>query len=568
MSKYFSNSYQLFFGCIFVIILSVPAIIPFFHRGFFPIHDDAQVARVYEMHKSLADGMFPVRWVEDLGYGYGYPIFNFYAPLAYYVGGGVDFVMSDTILATKIMMILGIIFSGITMFFLGRMFWGFWGGIISAMFYVYAPYHALNIYVRGAVGEYYAYAFLPLAVYGFIKVFQTNRWMYIAIAALGYAGIVLSHNLTAFMATPFLCILIFVLFVIHYRKTKKIQFNLLWTFLLGIGISAFYWLPVIFEMKYTDVLSQVGGGSDFKDHFVCLRQLWDSPWGYAGSTQGCIADGMSFRLGKLHIIFSFLLLGLLPYSWIKDKNIFGVLLFSFVGLVISIFLSLEFSRFFWELIPPFSFFQFPWRFLLLSSFFASFLAGGIVLYVRYFLYDKKKQNICITIIACIIIIVTIKHYIKVFIPQSYISKNYLSEYELKWLASKTSDEYLPKDFPVPNTYSDISKNSINNSRNEDIVYVEKKTQKIVGTIALAQPGDVVFPIAYFPGWNVFIDEKIHPYKAKEGKVSINLPKGSYDFRLEFIQTPIEKAGNLISFISILILVIGIIRFRKRAYEKR
>ena len=34
----------------------------------FPIHDDTQVARVYEMGKALSDSMFPVRWVEDLGF--------------------------------------------------------------------------------------------------------------------------------------------------------------------------------------------------------------------------------------------------------------------------------------------------------------------------------------------------------------------------------------------------------------------------------------------------------------------------------------------------------------------
>ncbi|HSA83405.1 MAG TPA: hypothetical protein VLF20_00780, partial [Patescibacteria group bacterium] len=69
-----------------VLGLSYWAVAPFFLPGFFPMHDDTQVARVFEMHKALIDGQFPVRWVADLGYHYGYPIFNFYAPLAYYIG--------------------------------------------------------------------------------------------------------------------------------------------------------------------------------------------------------------------------------------------------------------------------------------------------------------------------------------------------------------------------------------------------------------------------------------------------------------------------------------------------
>src|SRR6266571_3739128 len=96
-----------FFSISLLLILSYWSIKPFFESGFFPIHDDTQVARVFEMNKSLGDGMFPVRWVSDLGYGYGYPIFNFYAPLAYYVGGIANLVGFDVFFATKFMMIVG-----------------------------------------------------------------------------------------------------------------------------------------------------------------------------------------------------------------------------------------------------------------------------------------------------------------------------------------------------------------------------------------------------------------------------------------------------------------------------
>ena len=74
------------FFLIIVILLSYWSISHLLLPGFFPIHDNTQVQRVFEMSKSLRDGMFPVRWVSDMGYGFGYPIFNFYAPLAYYFG--------------------------------------------------------------------------------------------------------------------------------------------------------------------------------------------------------------------------------------------------------------------------------------------------------------------------------------------------------------------------------------------------------------------------------------------------------------------------------------------------
>jgi len=147
---------------VIVLVLTLPIIWPLFHNGYFPMHDDTQPTRVFEMAKALKDGQFPVRWVSDLGYGFGYPIFNFYAPLPYYFGALWIVIEISALTATKMMFGMGIILSGLTMYLLAKKLWGIMGGIVSAVFYLYAPYHAVQIYVRGAVGEYWAYGFLPL----------------------------------------------------------------------------------------------------------------------------------------------------------------------------------------------------------------------------------------------------------------------------------------------------------------------------------------------------------------------------------------------------------------------
>src|SRR3989338_10214440 len=88
---------------IITIILSWFAIRPLTIAGFFPVHDDTQPARIYEMAKALKFGQFPVRWVPDLGYGYGYPLFNFYAPLPYYFGAAFYLFGFNVLSATKLM---------------------------------------------------------------------------------------------------------------------------------------------------------------------------------------------------------------------------------------------------------------------------------------------------------------------------------------------------------------------------------------------------------------------------------------------------------------------------------
>ena len=430
------------------------------------MHDDTQVARVFEMGKMLGSGVFPVRWVPDLGYGYGYPIFNFYAPLAYYVGGLLMLIGFDALIATKIMMILGILLSGIFMYFLAREFWGELGGAVSGLFYVYAPFHAVDIYVRGDVAEFWAYSFIPLVFLGFYKVFQNLKseklevdnsklqfkiQQFGIVGALGFAALILSHNLTALMVTPFLLVFVLILCIVSH-KAKKIFtiYYLLFTIFLGLALSAFYWIPALLEMKYTNILSQIGGGADFRDHFVCLSQLWSSTWGFGGSAKGCM-DGLSFMIGKLHILMTGLVLVLFLFGRLKQHK--GIILFYLISFILSLFLVLEMSKFLWEAIPIMAFFQYPWRFLTLVSFFSSLLAGSLV--VLSSSLKIKPYWLAFPLIALLLFF-----NIKFFVPQTTFfatSKDFTNEKALKWTASKTSDEFLPPNFKKPKSEHEVSK---------------------------------------------------------------------------------------------------------------
>src|SRR3989344_6475331 len=98
-----------YLGLLFILILSFWAIQPLFHSGFFPMHDDEQIARLYQLHLTLSSGQFPPRWIPDLGFGFGYPFYNFYPPLVYYLGE-IFYILGLSLLAsTKIVMAMGFI---------------------------------------------------------------------------------------------------------------------------------------------------------------------------------------------------------------------------------------------------------------------------------------------------------------------------------------------------------------------------------------------------------------------------------------------------------------------------
>jgi hypothetical protein len=583
---------KIYLPLIIIIALSFWAVKPLFNPGFFPIHDDTQVARVHQMHKALNDGMFPVRWVPDLGYGYGYPIFNFYAPLAYYIGAFFMFLGFGALSATKIMIGLGIVVAGICMYFLSKEFWGKIGGVISALLYVYAPYHALNAYVRGAIAELWAYAFLPLAFFSVYKVYLSlnrytdlkqnsklknknaklqlkfNRyiWIWTCASALSYAAIIISHNLTAMMVSPFIFVFAFYLYV-KIRISERIYkpYFVLIGLLIGILLSAFYWLPVPFEMKFTDVLSVIGGGSDYRDHFACITQLWSSPWGFAGSAPGCV-DGFSLKIGKIHILLSLMSLPALLFLYRIDKKKFSLSILFIIFLLFSVFLAVSQSKFIWDVIPQMAFFQFPWRFLILITFLISFLGGAGFWIVENTIAKNRLIKYVYWLGAILVAILIIILDSKVFIPQQFSNKSpqdYISEYELKWRVSKISDEYMPKDFLRPVMPSMVPREKIVTNKDVTISDLTDKTNYISFTAGALRNTEVNVNLAYFPGWHVYIDGKQQWFGYSKKDLVLQIPAGEHKVDIKFTQTPIEKVGNSLSAAGVLLLIIGIINTIKK-----
>jgi hypothetical protein len=303
-------------------------------------------------------------------------------------------------------------------------------------------------------------------------------------------------------------------------------------------------------MGFTKVFGQIGGGADFRDHFIYPDQIWASPWGFAGSAVGRL-DGMSFMLGKLHLILAFV--GLLTLS----KPVF----LAFVFLLASIFLTTNFSQFIWEAVKPMAFIQYPWRFLTLATFFASFSAGAVTLWL-----PGKKVIKWAVIIALILVMLSLN--IKYFRPQKYlpiVAGDYISDENLKWKTSKISDEYLPKDFLVPQNLSEVAWEKIILTRGTaELKNQILKPHQYSFEVSAQTDAEILVNLAYFPGWKLWISGKETQPTLDSGRIKLSLPPGSHNILLKFTDTPIRTLANLITLISLLVFIILVIdrHFRK------
>ncbi len=524
-----------------LILITLPTFLPFFNTKFFYTQDYIFIARLNQMSTALADGHFPVRWAADLRYGE--PIFNFYAPLPYYLGVPIHLLGFNFIWVAKILFILSSILSAITMYILIEKLFGSRAAYFSAVLYTYAPYRAVDMYVRGSLSETWAFVFFPLIFYTSWQLREKVSLKRTVFLALSLAGLFLTHNVTTLMFLPFL--LLWWIYLILKKKQWKVMSYLIGGFILGLGLSAFFLLPAVFERDLIQTKYLIVGYFNFRAHFVALFQFFSTFWGYGSSLWG-IDDGLSFQVGLVNwaILGLAVLLGIVER---KNKKSIGLLLFLGVSFILSLFLQHNKSAFVWEAFPLMAFIQFPWRFLAISIFIASIAGGVITPYLNKF-----------KIIYFILIGLAIVSTVGYFRPKEYVDDIFFGKFLNKEKMHQGTDltkDYLPiwvqttddKVFDYPKAEDGKIEN----------VSFDKKTAFAYAKVNVLTDSVIVAPITYFPGWNVSTNEKNIDLEkpSPQGLIRFRLPKGEYNLRFEFKDTPVRIFGNYVSLISIIIILI-------------
>ena len=297
-----SKQTAFYFGVLFFsILISFPVILPFFHPGYFPTHDgEWAVVRLGDMFRTLRDFQIPPRYSGALNFGYGYPLFNFTYPMPYYLGTLIHFLGFGFVDSIKILFALSVPFSAFFMFVASRKLWkNTWAGVVSSVLYVYFPYRMVDLYVRGSIGESLSFVLFPLLFYLDIKLIEKPSYFWVLGVGVSLAILVTTHNIMTVLFLP-VWILFIICKVIFDKKKDSIKPITISVF-LGIGLSAFFWIPALFE-KHLILLSQTPI-ADRNLYFVNLSQLLLGRWGYGVPTD---LNGFTYQLGLPHLIALFI----------------------------------------------------------------------------------------------------------------------------------------------------------------------------------------------------------------------------------------------------------------------
>jgi hypothetical protein len=370
-----------------VLLFGLIAIGPLLQPGYFWGAHDARhdVYFLFQYDKSVLEGNWFPRWGPDWAFGYGYPFWIIYAPLAVFLGElGHHFLGLDWETSVKTVLAFSIVLSGLGMYGFARSWLGRRAALLAALAYMIIPYHLVDVYVRAAVPESLALALLPLVLWSFRATVVRPRSASILAATLAYAALWWTHNLTALVFTPVLMVYVLALAWWEerpaagwFRPFIRRLLSPLAAGLLAFGLSAAFLVPAVLEAGNVNQAQWFGSYYNPFQHFVYFFQLFNPAWGFGISVPGPddVSQGaLSYQLGAVPALLAVITLftaGRLGRKRRRELWLLGLFAAA------AVFLTLNISAPAWHL-PLVPYAQFPWRYLLVAIPFISLLAGAIL----------------------------------------------------------------------------------------------------------------------------------------------------------------------------------------------
>jgi hypothetical protein len=524
--------------CLLIVLLARPLF-----RGLLLDGDDATEypPRVAEMALVLHQHQVPPLWSPDLGSGHGQPLFEFAPPLLYFCAMPLFALGMSLGNCVQFALVLLVAAGAGAMYQVARrMGGGRWASVAVAGAWLFAPYLALDLYVRAAFAESAAVALAPVALLGTMWALDFPGPVTVALAAITISLVVLAHNTIALLFIPVLLLLTLV------RALNSRSLGTLCAGLAGIAgglaLSAFFWLPALAEKDSvkTDLLRT--GFLNWTNHIISPFQLRWSPWGFGYSVPGP-NDGMSFALGLGHLALA--IAGVAIVIWLADRHrIADAAVFAVVALT-GAWLATEWSSPVWAHVRTLQYMAYPWRTLFLPALAMPLLA----LYAFEWLGARATAVALLILVAINLGHTEPKRYLsfddEYFCPQS-IARNGINtttreEYEPRWVAQRPP--YSMRAMWL------------------DDAGVEAKVRAISAgaqslQVSATKTARVYDSLFYYPGWTATVDGRevaIAPAPVT-GLITFVIPAGKHSVALQLKPSPLRAVARDISLGAIMLWV--------------
>lgn len=572
-------------GLIAVLILTLFTALPLLSNAGLPNGSDVlyHTYRVGEMHRSWQQGLFFPSWAEGLYFGYGSPLFHFYASLTYYLTSVLTTIFNTSALdALRTVLMLSLLGCSSGMYLFVRRRAGRLGGIIAGLVYVYSPYLMYTeTYARGTYPELLAFALFPFILWRIDALRDKATPLNFVWVVILEVALINAHNLMALTLTMLMLGWILWESVIqqsnHHASRQRWQPSALafLAVILGMGVSAGFWLPVLFESESVNLQNLTGVALlDYRNFFVPLGDLLAmTPRHDAGAINGLsellILGVAQWGLALVALIMTSRMY-LQGYRTRHAQTYLGMLFFALMTLIM-ITLITPFAAGFWESFRAVQLLQFPWRLLGPVVACLAILAGMNGLWLERL--PRPHQIGLISIIVMLPLVTVIPLF---YVPEwsntevdTSIGAYHASEKAGLQMGTTFTDEYRPRDtFNIPEPTDDLLADYADGypidkfnrtilPANTDLNLINNSPQNHEWRLRTDQPFIAEIYNFYWLGWQAEIDGQfveITP-SLHHGLITFPVPAGDHTIKVYLGSTSARDLGRLISLVSIAIVIL-------------
>ena len=535
-------------------------------------YDDGiqHIARLIGLEASLKEGQTAI--IPNLCNGFGYSWNLFYSPLTSFVPLIFRLLGLSYINSIKAFMFFVTFVSSITMyFFVKDVTKNKKTALLAGIIYIFIPYRITDMYIRNALAELTSFVFIPMIFQGLYGLFNQKKNREILLI-IGSGLLILTHTIVA-MYVAIICF-IYLLTQIKKLKIKEVRYNLIYSAIIILTITSFFWLPLlelktsadyeVFKpgrMERTEVLKIFK--LDFIELFLTTKD-----------------SRMIYEIGLLNVVV--LILTPLALKRLKEKkykndkkDFYTLYIFSIVMILLLSFMTLNIFPF--EKMPSLlKMIQFSFRLLEFTGFFTAFIVA--VNLECLFKELKYKHIILITIVLMILSLLFRTHLIyndDINIDR-LVSGVPVTAQTGRVHAGCASFEYLPSKAFENRNYIE--------TRSDKVIVIDGTNHKVqikdelkTGTNMsfyienIEKETEIELPYIYYPGYKVTLEnnntnEELETYETDKGFVGVTVPKiENANVTVKYTGTSIMKISKILSIIGVLILTLNTF-YNKRKIE--
>lgn len=465
---------------------------PLMRPGFY-VSDDGEwmVIRLSAFYQSLADGQFPVRFLGRLNNSYGYPVANFLYPGFLYIGSLVHFLGLSFVTSVKFIFTVSVVGASFWIYSSLRPTFSSFAAGLGTLAFIGSPYLLYDLYTRGSVGE--IFAFLPAAA-GLYSIVFGKRWLF----AIAVGVLLVSHNTLALLFLG-----IFLVCMTVYRRR-----DFLWPLCLGLGLSAFFWIPALLETRFV--------------HFAGVTV--SNPFTYMLRIETIWMVGIAGVVASTSLFFG------------KPKKIERMTRTAIALYAVSVLLAIPISGFIWSVRPVAALFQFPYRILSIGTLMAPWIVAAAA---EKFI--KKK----VLVSSMLFLILAVPAWYQ--LQKISFVKREEGFYTTNEATTTVANEYMPRWVSVI-PVSRASERLIFEKGRGTIVYEYLNTQRVVAHVDVLEESLIRLQTVYYPGWGITIDGNPARvmYGNPNGFMEVAVPAGKHTIVAEFRETIPRFLADVVS----------------------